>query len=218
MKLLLTSEGLKNKTIEKAFWKLVDRSPKATTIAYIPTAVHAARTPDKRWLINTLTKLSDLKIGTVDIVDISAIPEDMWLPKLKKADVIYTEGGNPYFLNYWFNKSGLSKKIKSLLKTRVYVGASAGSMVLGEKLLTRPYIKYSIKAPKKANINGLKLVKFSIRPHYNRADRSEFTDESLTKLSKKHKTSIYGIDDESAILIKDKKIKIISEGSYKIYG
>jgi dipeptidase E len=218
MKLLLTSEGLANKKIEKTFFELVGKPPKKIHIAYIPTAVNAARTPHKKWLINTLVKFNDLKIGTVDIVDISAIPEDMWLPRLKKADVIYVEGGNIYFLNYWFKKSDLNKRIKALLKGKVYVGASAGSMIMGKKLLTRPYVKYSKNAPKTGDTNGLGLVKFSIRPHFNRGDRSEFTKETLLKLAKKNKTILYALDDESAILINGKKINVISEGNWRIFN
>jgi peptidase E len=40
----------------------------------------------------------ELKFASIDIVDISAMPKEMWLERLKEADVFFVEGGNTYHL------------------------------------------------------------------------------------------------------------------------
>ena len=53
MKLLLTSGGLTNKSIEKALFELVGKKPKDTTLCFIPTASNVEM-EDKDWFINDL--------------------------------------------------------------------------------------------------------------------------------------------------------------------
>ena len=84
---------------------------------------------EKSWLIEDLSNLKKQRYGFIDIVDISALPQDVWIPRLKKANAIFVGGGNTYYLMSWLEKSGLDKILPKLLKTRVYVGISAGSIV-----------------------------------------------------------------------------------------
>ncbi len=45
------------------------------------------------------------------------------------ADVMFFGGGSNYHLMRWINRSGLAKLLPEYLKSKVYVGVSAGSMV-----------------------------------------------------------------------------------------
>src|SRR5690606_14733325 len=104
--------------------------------------------------------------GTVDIIDISALPKDIWLPRIKHANIVFVEGGNTFHLMHSFSTSGLAEEIGELLKTRVYVGVSAGSCVTGptiynsvQNLFGETY-KLRIK-------EGLNLVDLQFVPHLN---------------------------------------------------
>ena len=68
MKLLLTSSGISNASLANALKRLV-KSP--IKIAFIPTAANTVN-EEKSWLINDLNNCK--KLGSVDIVDISALP------------------------------------------------------------------------------------------------------------------------------------------------
>lgn len=136
MKLLLTSGGLTNKSIEKALFELVGKKPGETSLVFIPTASNVEM-GDKDWFINDLINIKKQNFKSVSIADISAVPEDIWEPQTEEADILFFEGGNTYHLMKWINKSGLIKLLPELLKTKVYVGLSAGSMVTSPDLALR---------------------------------------------------------------------------------
>lgn len=219
MKLLLTSAGLENKSIIKALQELVVKPFSKVKIAFIPTAANLEPGDKQDWLIKDLEILKKLNFASIDIVDISALPKEIWLERLKEADVLFVEGGNTYHLLYWFNKSGLSKILSELLKTKIYVGVSAGTKVVTPSLLNSSSKKNFVeKTGKTINDKGLGLVDFMITPHMNSVWFSKLTFDNLERQSKKYPYSIYGLDDNSAIKIDGDKIEIISEGKWKKFN
>ncbi|MGV8142697.1 MAG: Type 1 glutamine amidotransferase-like domain-containing protein [Candidatus Pacearchaeota archaeon] len=210
MKLLLTSAGLKNKSLQNALKDLVNE--KEIRIAFIPTAANL-EDPDKDWLITDFVNCK--KLGLVDIVDISAIPKSIWLPKLQWANVIVVGGGDTVYLIESIIKSGLDKELPSLLKNRIYVGISAGSIVTGKKISGSSTFLFDGET-KNAPL-GLNFVDFYIRPHFNSPYFPKVIDSNLKKLSKEFDGSLYALDDDSALQYIDGKITIISEGTWKKY-
>lgn len=210
MKLLLTSNGISNESLAKALKKLIKRKIK---IAFIPTAANI-ETGEKEWLINDLNNCQ--KIGTVDIVDISAVPKNIWLPRLKKSNVIVVEGGDSSYLMNCIISSGLKNEISKLLKNRVYVGISAGSIVTSKTLQASSDFIYS-KGVKHAP-KGLGFVEFDIRPHLNSPKFPKVRDKYLRKLVRKLHGDVYAIDDDSAVMIDGNKIEVVSEGKWKKYS
>lgn len=214
MKLLLTSTGITNKTIENKFVDLVGKRPEEMTVAYIPTAMHVARPADKHWIVNNFVELERMKIGKIDIVDISAVPEEIWLPRLKQADAIMVGGGNPYHLIYWIRKTGLSEILNDLIKEKVYVGCSAGSVILGKIIVSTAPKKYLEEIPEFEGDNGYGYVDFSIRPHFYNPGRPQFTDDTVQELADKYQSTFYAIDDKTAIAVEDGQVEIVSEGRW----
>src|SRR3990167_5192072 len=92
MKLLLTSGGITNKTIADALIELVGKPAGEINLAFIPTAVNANEN-DKGWFIDDLYRLKQQKYKMIDIVDISALPREIWKPRLEIADVLFFSGG-----------------------------------------------------------------------------------------------------------------------------
>ena len=97
MKLLLTSAGITNKSIANALSDLVGKRLEDASIVFIPTASNVEK-GDKGWLIDNLVQLQELNFKQIEIADISAVPENIWRPKLEEADILFFEGGNPYYL------------------------------------------------------------------------------------------------------------------------
>lgn len=81
MKLLLTSGGLRNKSIIEELHLLVGKDLKDCRAVYIPTAANVEN-GDKGWMINNLKELADL-FGQVEIADI-ALPVELWRHQLAK--------------------------------------------------------------------------------------------------------------------------------------
>lgn len=218
MKLLLTSGGITNKSIAKALFDLVGKKPEDTSLVFIPTASNIEM-GDKDWFINDLINIQKQNFKSVSITDISAVPDGIWRPQMEEADVLFFEGGNSYYLMEWMNKSGLAEILPELLKTRVYVGLSAGSMVTGKDLaLIQSQILYGEDWERKEDLAGLNFVDFYFFPHLNSPYFNLRKEDIIREAVKDMPKKVYAMDDNSALKIVDGKIEIISEGKYLIFN
>jgi len=214
MKLLLTSGGLTNNSIARALFDLVGKKPEEITLVFIPTASNI-ETGDKSWLINDLVNLQKQNFQSIEIADISAVEEKIWKPCLEQADVLFFEGGNTYHLMRWLNKSGLTEMLPGLLKDKVYVGVSAGSMVTNPDLnLKLSQIIYEEDMLETEELSGLNLVDFYFLPHLNSEWFKKMRRENIEKLGRQIKRTIYTLDDNSALKIINNQVEVISEGEW----
>jgi len=217
MKLLLTSNGLSNQSIAKALFDLVSKPASETSIAFIPTAMNVG-SGDKEWFIDDLYNIKKQGLKNIDVVDISALPKDIWLPRIETADVLFFSGGNSFHLMRWINESGLAELLPELLKTRVWAGISAGSMV------TNPTLALSSKDKKiyyeekfgAVTEKALGFVNFYTRPHFNSPDFPQATKDYLEEVAKDIPDTIYALDDDSALKVVDGKVEVITEDEYLI--
>ena len=215
MKLLLTSNGLSNQSIAKALFDLVGKPAAETSIAFIPTAMNVG-SGDKDWFVNDLYNINKQGLKNFDIIDISALPKDIWLPRIEAADVLFFSGGNSFHLMRWINESGLAELLPELLKTRVWAGISAGSMV------TNPTLALSSKDKKiyyeekfgAVTEKALDFVDFYTRPHFNSPDFPQANKEYLEDMAKDFPDTIYALDDDSALKFVDGKVEVVTEGEY----
>ncbi len=219
MKLLLTSGGITNKTIADVLFELTGKKAEEITLAFIPTAANAEG-HDKGWFIENLYQLKKLNFKLLDIVDISALPKWNWQPRLESADVLFFSGGVTIHLMRWIEESGLKDLLPELLKTRVYVGVSAGSVVASPTLALSSQDKvlwykekfgYEVK-------EGLGFIDFYIRPHLNSLKFPNTRKEFLAEIAKKIPQIIYGLDDQMAIKIVDGKMEVVGEGEYVVFN
>lgn len=218
MKLLLTSDGICNDSIKKALQELCVRPFSELNVAFIPTAANV-EDGNKDWLIKDISYGMNLGFAETDIVDISAIDIEMAERRLQNADVLLFGGGNTFHLMYWLQKTGLKQKMLELLKTRVYVGISAGSMVATKNLVLsdspRLYNNEKIGADM---MEGLGLVDFHMRPHLNSPIFPEMSMENVEKISKDVAEPVYAIDDNTALKVVDGKLEVITEGTWKRFN
>lgn len=214
MKLLLTSGGLTNDSIVSALFELVGKKPEDTKVVFIPTASNV-EVGSKDWLINDLVNLQKRNFEEIDIVDISAVEEKIWKPKLEKADVLFFEGGNTYHLMEWINKSGLVNILPELLKTKIYVGVSAGSMVTNKDLALKiSQVVYDEDLDKTKEMKGLHYVDFYFLPHLNSEYFENVRRGFIEKTTEGMSDTIYAMDDQSALKVIDGKIDVVTEGEW----
>lgn len=210
MKLLLTSGGLRNTTLVNTFLNLVNKPANQIKVAFIPTAMNA-ESGDKGWAIDQLIRIRDLGVTQLDIVDVSAVAKEVWLPRLEECDVIFVNGGNTTHLMKSFNESGLTEEIPQLLESRVYVGVSAGSYV------ATPDIRFNSDNVDLV-LDGLDLVDFGLQVHMN---NPEFpiakSVEAVRERVKGCPYTVYGLDDQMAMLIDGDKSEVIGEGTYEVF-
>lgn len=219
MKLLLTSAGFTNKSISSALLELTGKKFGELRLVFIPTAANV-ELDDKGWLIDDLTNCKKLGFKEIRIVDISTSEKDIWMPFIESADVILFGGGNTFHLMHWIQKTGLDKKLPELLKTKVYVGISAGSMVITPSLALSQSKKLYYKEDLKdePSDEALHFVDFQVRPHLNSPDFPNVRIEYLEKLAKEINDPIYAIDDQTAIKVDGKTATVVSEGMWKRFN
>lgn len=218
MKLLLTSSGISNQFIAKALFDLVGKKPMDTSLVFIPTAANV-EVGDKSWLINDLNNLKKLNFKSIDIVDIAVVIKEVLTARLAPADILFFEGGNSYYLMEWINKSGLADMLPELLKNKVYVGVSAGSMVVSKDLgLKVSQTIYEEDSERTEELNGLNLVDFYILPHLNSSYFNKVREDSIKEAISGMTEVVYALDDNSALKVIDDQIEVISEGKWVVYN
>ncbi len=218
MKLLLTSGGLMNQSLINALQELVEKPFSELKLAFISTASQVEE-GGKDWVIKDLTICTELGFASIDIVDISSIPRVLWEKRLNEADVLLFEGGNTFHLMHWIEKSGLKEVLPEMLRTKIYIGISAGTIV------TTPTLKLSSserglldEIGEEVFEDGLGLVPFLTEVHINSKWFPELTFPYIEEESKKQTETIYALDDQSAIKVVDDKVEVISEGQWKKFN
>lgn len=217
MKLLLTSGGISNKTIENELKELIGKDDfKGIKMLFCTTASNYDGGEMNDWVIKDLEIVKKLGFK-IDICDINGINKENFLPRFEWANVFFFEGGNTQWLRSCIKNSGLEDRLLKLLKTRVWIGASAGSCVLCPTVCNscQDLFDENIEG---FPIDGLGLVDFQFVPHLNNKEFPKITLRNLKNASKNlakiDGNKLYIVDDEGAISVNDENVKIIGEGKW----
>lgn len=145
MKFLLTSSGISNKTIEKELKEFIGKDDfKGIKMLFCTTASNYDGGEMNDWVIKDLEIVKKLGFK-IDICDTNGINKENFLPRFEWANVFFFEGGNTQWLRSCIKNSGLEEYLLKLLKTRVWIGASAGSCVFYVLLFVIPAKTYLMK-------------------------------------------------------------------------
>jgi dipeptidase E len=230
-KLLLTSSGITNLTIRKALVDLLGKPINESSALFIPLAIYAYPQGIKHgWqFIKTWGDLGWKTLGILELTALPTLPREIWLPQLEETDAIIVGGGNKFYLSYWMEKSGLFERLPELLKQgKVYVGASAGSMMMTSGINfdaaqlkeTAVYFddEFNEEMPSSSgSAKTLGLVDFVIRPHLDADYFPQATLETVEKWAAKAGKPLYALDDQSALKVVDGKVEVISNGEWKLF-
>src|SRR3954453_1628341 len=131
MKLLLTSSGIRNKSIENALVDLLGKPIAESNALFVPTAIYPFRGGQYyawRAIAGTQSgQLADLGWKSVGLLELTALPsidEGAWIPTVQEADALLFWGGDPFFLTSWFPRSGLVELLLQFEKL-FYLGCTA---------------------------------------------------------------------------------------------
>jgi dipeptidase E len=221
MRLLLTSAGIKNASIQDALVELLGKPIAESDALCIPTALygHPMAGPRQAWRCisgqETGTPTVGLGWKSVGVLELTALPsldEERWLPLVREADVLLVEGGDAAYLCHWMRASGLVDLLPSLGQT-VWVGVSAGSMVMTPRI-GADFVTWDSPAGDAT----LGVVDFSIFPHLENPDLPWNTMAQAERWAAEVSGPAYAIDDETAITVVDGAVEIVSEGNWKLFS
>ena len=221
MKLLLTSAGVKNASIHDALLGLLPKPIAECNALCIPTALygHPMGTPAGSWRFiagKASTPMCELGWKSVGVLELTALPsiaKERWMRWVREADVLLVNGGDAPYLCHWMRQSGLADLLPSL-PDMVWVGLSAGSMVMTPRV-GDAFVE--TKPPITGDDLALGVVDFSIFPHLDYPDFPENTMACAEKWAAGLGNPAYAIDDETAIMVADGSVDVISEGRWKFF-
>lgn len=220
MKLLLTSAGISNSSIRNALVDLLGKPISECNALFIPTAIYAIdgfagiiRGVISGTLGDPFCEMGWKTIGILELTAMPTMKKELWLKQLENTDALLVGGGDCQYLTYWMHQSGLTEYLPSLLNKIVYVGLSAGSMIM-----TRYGTTYGNHTLPSETEKCLGICDFAIHPHIEHEMFPDNTFANKEKLSKTIPVPSYAIDDATAIKVTNSKIEVITEGKWKLFA
>ena len=218
MRLLLTSAGVKNRSIHDALVDLLDKPIPESNALCIPTATHAVGGPEQTWKFisgqeprTPMCELGWKSLGVLELTALPSIDEEQWIPLVQETDVLLVNGGDPLYLCYWMRQSGLADLLPSL--RAVYVGLSAGSVVMAPNI-GEDFVNWK---PPTGGDETLGLVDFAMFPHLDNEALPDNTLANAEKWAAGMPVPGYAMDDETAIKVTDGTVEVVSEGHWKLF-
>ena len=217
MKLLLTSGGIKNPTLNDALVGLLGKPIEESSALCIPTAIYpfsVGPTMAYRFITGTGTnpvcELGWKSLGVLELTALPSVERDVWTKTVQETDALLVFGGDTLYLTHWMRQSGLAELFPSLRET-VYVGISAGSMVMTPRV-GEDFISWK---PPTGGDEALGLVDFSIFPHLDNPKLPENTMAEAERWAAGIGNPAYAIDDDTAIQVIDGAVEVVSEGLWR---
>jgi dipeptidase E len=218
VKLLLTSGGVTNGSIHDALLGLLGKPIAECSALCIPTAEygHPACTPESVWRFvagRSPSPMCDLGWRSVGVLELTALPsigEERWVPWVREADALLVDGGDATYLCHWMRESGLAGLLP-LLSESVWVGVSAGSMVMTPRI-GDDFVRWP---GAEGDDSTLGVVDFSIFPHVGHELMPDNTMAEAARWAADIGGPAFAIDDQTAIKVVDGKVEVVSEGSWR---
>ena len=242
MKFLLTSAGIKNTSIQDALVELLGKPIAESSALIIPTAIYPfpggagmAYRAITGSVGGPLAGLGWKSLGVLELTALPSIADDAWIPTVQATDALLVWGGDPLYLSHWMRQSGLADLAPSLPSEMVYVGVSAGSMVMastfaetypdpsrgGGEALTSEDIVFATPQGDISRLlvtaQGVGLVGFAIIPHLDHKDHPDASLANAEQWAARLPVPTYAIDDQTAIQVVGGAVDVVSEGRWKLF-
>lgn len=217
MKIVLCSEGFHTPNTVQACVELCGKPQDQISVAIINEAF-AVEDGDKRWVLDNLNDVAKNFSSDIDIINLLALPIEQVEARIAEKDVIFVVGGNTDYLMHVFNKTGFATLLPKLLETKLYVGSSAGSMVIGKRVSAEAYRKIYGEPDDFGVTEYLGLVDLAIKPHMNSPHFPNNRPEVLEEVSGGMPFPVYGLQDDSAVVIDGDKQTFIGSEAYRVKG
>jgi len=144
----------------------------------------------------------------VDVLEVSMAHEKEIKSKIESNDFIYITGGNTFFLLQELQRTGADKIIaKEVNAGKLYIGESAGAMVVSKNIEYAKKMDSVKKAPDLKGFDALDLVEFYPVPHFGTAPFKKVTQSMVDAYS--GTLNLLPINNQQAISVCGSEVKIL---------
>lgn len=175
------------------------------TVTFIPTA----SIPEEYtgYVDNDRKALEDLGL-LIEELEISNASAEMIKEVIRKNDIIYVSGGNTFYLLQELKRSGADQVIISEIeKGKLYIGASAGSVIMSEDIAYIDKMDDRSKAETLSDLKALGVVDFYTLPHYTDQPFKEAADAIYN--DHKDKIELIPISNTQVIQVNGGQVEVL---------
>jgi dipeptidase E len=226
MKLLLTSSGISNRSIDDALVDLLGKPIAESSALIVTSGIYpfpgGAQMAWRAICGSAKSPFAELgwkSLGVLELTALTSIQEDSWVPMLRETDVLYVWGGNVLYLRHWIQKSGLADLMPKLNEL-VYVGCSAGSIVMTphncDVESNVPFIPPGSEEMARGSERALGFVDFALWVHIDNENMPDNSLEYAEEWAAGIPVPTYAIDDDTAIKVVDGAVEVVSEGHWEL--
>ena len=191
--------------VASLFPKFAGEEIKGKRITFIPTA---SLVEEVRFYVDDDRKAFEELGIIVEELEITTASPDKILEVLNRNDYIFVSGGNTFYLLQELRRKGADALITEQIRAgKLYIGTSAGSIILCPDIEFVKEMDYNHTAPELQSFTGLNIVDFYILPHYLDFPFEETTQNVVKKYGKK--LDLRPISNKQVITIAENRIEIL---------
>ena len=197
-KLLLTSTGLSSENIAKRFQSFFT-DPGNQSVAIVTTAAEGKE--QNKYSQLAKKQFEEMGFTKIDFIDLETEPPN----DFSSYGVIYVCGGNTFKLLKFAREANFQSSINDLLKRNgVYVGVSAGSIIVGPSISIANEVEPDPNDIGLEDLTGFNITNLIILPHY-----SPEIEEETKAFEKKYGVIVERLNNSQATLLQNGEKTII---------
>ncbi|MBL7257614.1 Type 1 glutamine amidotransferase-like domain-containing protein [Paractinoplanes lichenicola] len=236
MRALLTSSGVRNDSVRAALVDLLGKPIAECHALFVVSGIYPfPGGAGAAWRAVHGDGMHSLGWKSVGLLELTALPhidEEAWLPAVREADALLVWGGDPLFLARFLRQSAVTEHLRP---EAVYVGVSAGAIAA-----TSTFVETYVEPPPASDGalksepavfatpdgdvdrllvtgRGAGLVDFAIIPHFENPRHPDASAVNAEKWAAHIPAPTYALDDESAVVVRDGDVRVVSEGQWRLY-
>jgi dipeptidase E len=192
--------------VAKLFLEFTRQTCAGKKVVFIPTASIVEKVTfyvgaDKKALTKLGMVIDELEIST-------ASPEEI-KTKIAEADYLFVEGGNTFYLLQELKRTGTDKLIvEHINKGKVYIGVSAGSMVVAPDIEYVRLMDDSSVASDLKSFSALSVVNFCVVPHHNNFPFKKAVERIIKEYS--HTLDLRVISNNQVVVVDGETIETLT--------
>lgn len=183
---------------------LARSSLEGKSVTFIPTA----NVPEEYKLYVEAAKQELEQLGIiVDELEVSTASAEEIGRKLRGNDFIYVSGGNTFYLLQELRKTGADKIIiDEIGKGKLYVGESAGSLIMAPNIEFVKHMDDVEAAPELTSFDALHVVDFYPVPHHTNEPFVQATEDIIKEYGEV--LQLQPINNEQIIIVQGDTVKL----------